>query len=222
MDLIFCVWHIRAQRAPILFIIIPGRELCRFPLPFLKPSPMQLRVAEEFCSVSWQPHIIWKYFQQLRELTQLKIAFKKEKWDYLWKQLFTRAWSMPSITIVPTMVWKDDLDNVERVQSRKSAILFCLTSGRVINLHTKKKHTRCKLPIQSNSTGNTFFLLAKLVFFFPEGNCPMDAFQHISTGNIPTVSSLTLSFLKKVIMQKYELSQYTSNHLEMVEERKEK
>lgn len=60
------------------------------------------------------------------------------------KMVFTRACSMPFITTVPSIVWKEDLDNIERVQSRKSAILFCLTSGRTINLsqktRTKTKH----------------------------------------------------------------------------------
>lgn len=45
---------------------------------------------------------------------------------------------MPFITTVPSIVWKEDLDNMERVQSRKSGILFCLTSGRTINLSEKK------------------------------------------------------------------------------------
>lgn len=199
MDLIVCAWHILTQRALIVFFIVQGRKLADFSCHICKSSR---EILFHVLATTYNlDTYVWKYFQWWS--WQLKIAFRKEKWDYLWKQLFTRDWSMPSITIVPSIVWKEDLDNVERVQSRKSAILFCLTSRRVINLHTKKKHMLCKLPIQSNSTGNTFFLLGKLVFFFPKGNCPMDAFQHISNGNIPTVSSLTLSFLKKVIMHKY-------------------
>lgn len=47
---------------------------------------------------------------------------------------FTRACSVPSMAMTPSMVWKEERAKVHRLQSRKLAIFFCLTSGRVTNL----------------------------------------------------------------------------------------
>lgn len=38
------------------------------------------------------------------------------------------------MVMTPSMVWKEERAKVHRLQSRKSAIFFCLTSGRVTNL----------------------------------------------------------------------------------------
>lgn len=48
--------------------------------------------------------------------------------------VFTKACSVPSMAMTPSMVWKEDRVKVDRLQSRNPAIFFFLTSGRVTNL----------------------------------------------------------------------------------------
>lgn len=93
--------------------------------------------------------LLWKKFSFFHCQELLRICYQRPPvavWDghkpnclYLkGKPVFTRAWSMPFTMTVPSMVWEEDLDSMESTQSRKSAILLCLTSGRTINLSQKK------------------------------------------------------------------------------------
>lgn len=82
-----------------------------------------------------------------RRESQRKVIRKYKHSSVKRKRVLTRACSMPFITTVPSILWKEDLDNIDSVQSKKSAILFCLTSGRTMNLSWKKIKTKHK-PLQ--------------------------------------------------------------------------
>lgn len=60
------------------------------------------------------------------------------------------------------MVWEEDLDNMESTQSRKSAILLCLTSGRTINLSEEKKKENIAAIDFMTPNEKQFFFLSKL------------------------------------------------------------
>lgn len=79
--------------------------------------------------------------------------------------VLTRACSIPSMTMTPSMVWKEEWAKVHRLQSRKLAIFLCLTSGRTINL---QRNTNTA---QQDSSAELSHIPATTTYFSSQSPC---------------------------------------------------
>lgn len=97
--------------------------------------------------------------------------------------VLTRACSIPSMTMTPSMVCKEEWAKVHRLQSRKLAIFLCLTSGRTINL---QRNTNTGEAQQDSSVENSP-ISQQPPHTFPPGHLVPYA------GQLPTYMALSVA-----------------------------